>query len=203
MYGEDGWCRSCGVPRGPQIGSLVLERRGMGSVDGAWVPNWHFDVLCLDRDLADEAGRRFNVDLRELEWRGQPVARAVQMVIPTVGDFWFEPAELRTMTEKQHGVAGATCSACGVWRWMPLPLSLLPPLRLSPEFGDDVDIAASPEWFGDGWNAYREILVRRELAELMVAASPKDLEIVPVEDRRVDVGRPWWRAVSGWRGTSG
>ena len=41
-------------------------------------------------------------------------------------------------------------------------------------------IAASPEWFGDGWSAFREILVRRELAELIVASSPRDFRIQEV-----------------------
>lgn len=38
----------------------------------------------------------------------------------------------------------------------------------------DVDVAASPEWFGDSRNAYRQIVVRRELAQLVVDASPRD-----------------------------
>jgi hypothetical protein len=27
LFGEDGWCRSCGVPRHPQTGSLILQRK--------------------------------------------------------------------------------------------------------------------------------------------------------------------------------
>ena len=38
---------------------------------------------------------------------------------------------------------------------------------------DGHDVVASPEWFGDGWKAYREVLFRRELAELIVAANPR------------------------------
>jgi hypothetical protein len=41
----------------------------------------------------------------------------------------------------------------------------------------DFDVAASPEWFGDGWNSYRQILVRRELAELLAGASPRDFKV--------------------------
>jgi hypothetical protein len=43
-----------------------------------------------------------------------------------------------------------------------------------------LDVAASPEWFGDGWNAYRRIVVRRELAQLVVDASPRDFRIEEV-----------------------
>lgn len=38
MFGEDGWCRSCGVPRRPQSGSLVLQRKG-AVAEGVWIPN--------------------------------------------------------------------------------------------------------------------------------------------------------------------
>lgn len=41
----------------------------------------------------------------------------------------------------------------------------------------DVDIATSPEWFGDGLEAFRQVLVRRQLAEIIAAASPKDFLI--------------------------
>jgi hypothetical protein len=44
-------------------------------------------------------------------------------------------------------------------------------------FSDGVDVAASPEWFGDGWQAFRQILFRRPLAELIANASPRDFRI--------------------------
>lgn len=44
MYGEDGWCRACGVPQRAQCGSMVLQRKGL-TVAGAWVPNWQFDTI--------------------------------------------------------------------------------------------------------------------------------------------------------------
>lgn len=36
---------------------------------------------------------------------------------------------------------------------------------------------ANPEWFGNGWKAFRQVLVRRELAELLAAASPRDFKV--------------------------
>ena len=70
---------------------------------------------------------------------------------------------------------------------MPLSFAPVPPLtdevlpRLLDVAGlEDVDVAASPEWFGDGWNAYRQILVRRELAQLVVDAGPRDFRIQEV-----------------------
>ena len=52
MFGKGGWCRSCGTPLHAQSGSLVLQRRGL-TVSGAWVPNWQFDVICMEQSLAD------------------------------------------------------------------------------------------------------------------------------------------------------
>lgn len=105
-----------------------------------------------------------------------PLGEAMQISVPSVGDAWFDPDELRERMVARHGSAGATCSACGIWRWLPLGYGDLPPLRIVPGLGD-VDVAASPEWFGDGWESYRQILWRRELAELLVQASPRDFKI--------------------------
>ena len=55
--------------------------------------------------------------------------------------------------------------------------AVYPPLLDVPGL-DAVDVAASPEWFGDGLKAFRLLLFRRELADVLVAASPRDFEIV-------------------------
>ncbi len=184
MFGEDGWCHSCGVPKGPQSGSLVLQRRGL-RVEGAWVPNWQFDVICMTAELGRVAAERFRLETRVVRWPAGPVGDVVQIVIPVVGKSWFDPEELRAEAIKRHGVDGARCEACGVWRWMPLVLEMLPPFRITPPLPDDVAIAASPEWFGSGYSAYREVIMKRELAEFLVEASPRDffipsdIEIIP------------------------
>ena len=178
MFGEDGWCRSCGVPKHSQTGSIVLQRKGM-NVEGGWVPNWQFDVICLAGSIARQAASQFALDLRPVAWHPSAPGDAMQVVVPTVGDSWFDHAELRAKAVERHGEAGAACSECGVWRWMPLTFGFLPPLRIAPGLGD-VDIAASPGWFGDGWKAFRQILVRRELADLIARASPKDFKVQAV-----------------------
>lgn len=184
MYGEAGWCRSCGVPRRSQSGSLVLRRKNF-KVEGAWMPYWQYDALCLEATLADEIARRFRVELVEVEWHASYAGHAKQIVAPTVGDAWFDPHELRKRARAQHGVPGAECPECGVWRWLPLGFELtlpgrkevLPPLREVPEF-DHFDVLASPEWFGDGMSAFRQILLRREVASIICAASTRDFRIV-------------------------
>lgn len=179
MFGEDGWCRSCGVPKHPQTGSLVLQRKGM-PIEGAWVPNWQFDAYCLERTLAEQTAGRFRLDLLPVRSHTAAPAEAMQIVVPSVGDRWFDHDELSESATNRHRRAGAKCADCGVWRRMPLRFrSNLPPLRITPGLGD-ADIAASPEWFGDGWKAFRQILVRRELAELIVKASPRDFKIQEV-----------------------
>lgn len=180
MFGEDGWCHACGVPKHPQSGSIVLQRKGFKDVEGGWVPNWQFDVICVEAAVADQAAAQFNLDVRPVRWSPTSPGDAVQIVVPTVGDVWFDHDELRVKATERHGVAGAACAECGVWRWMPLAFGFLPPLRIAPSLGEDVDIAASPEWFGDGWKAFRQILVRRELAELIAASSPRDFRVQPV-----------------------
>ena len=117
MFGDDGWCHSCGVPRRPQTGALTLQRKGLAPLKGVWMPNWQFDAICLERSVAAEIPDRFNVELREVAWHGTAPGEAMQLVAPSVGDAWFDPDELRKKATARHGTPGATCPECGVWRW--------------------------------------------------------------------------------------
>src|SRR5215207_801246 len=119
MYGADGWCGSCSVPRHPQCGSLVLQRKSF-KVHGAWTPYWQYDAICLEAGLADEIAGRFGVDLVDVEWHASSPGHARQIIAPAVGAAWFDPGQLRTRTVAQHGTPGAACAACGVWRWLSL-----------------------------------------------------------------------------------
>ena len=56
---------------------------------------------------------------------------------------------------------------------MPLRGDLLPPLRVR-EHELSGDAVASPAWFGDGCQSFRQTLVRRSLGELLAHASPRD-----------------------------
>jgi hypothetical protein len=116
------------------------------------------------------------VDLHEVVWHGSPLGGASQILVPTIGESWFNADELGSAAVARHGITGVECASCRLWRWMPLSFDLLPPLRISPSLGD-VDIVASPEWFGDGWKAFRQVLVRRGLAEMIAGASPKDFAV--------------------------
>ncbi len=180
LFGENGWCRGCGVPRHAQSGPLTLQRTDL-TVAGAWVPNWQFDVICMERSLAEQAAARFDLDLRPVGWPRSSSGDAMQIVIPTVGQSWFDPAELHAEAIKRHGLAGATCRMCGVWRWMPLVFGVLPPLRISSAELGSHGAVASREWFGDGMKTFRQVLVRRGLAELLAKASPRDFKVVEVE----------------------
>jgi len=181
MYGETGWCHSCGVPQLPQGGSLVLQRRSL-TCTGVWLPNWQFDAICLDAEVATAVRARFGVELRPVAWPRTPLGEAYQIVAPTVGSSWFDPEMLRERTIARHGRDGARCPVCGTWRWLPLTPAMLPPLDFEPALGD-VDVAASPEWFGDGCSARRQILVSRGLAELLASSSPRDLAIQELDGR--------------------
>jgi hypothetical protein len=153
---------------------MVLQRRNL-TIAGAWVPNWQFDTICLEQSLAQKAASLFRLELLPVEWPGAAPGDAMQIVIPSVGDAWFDPDELEAAAVAQHGSAGSRCSECGIWRWLPLSAGTVP-LLIKPGLGD-TEIAASPEWFGDGRQSFREVLVRRELAELLVAESPRDFKI--------------------------
>jgi hypothetical protein len=173
MFGEDGWCHSCGVPQREQSGALVLQQRGLKSAVGAWVPNWRFDAFCVDGELASQVRERFRVQVLEIEWHGAAVGPAYQLVVPTTSPDWFDHEALAAAARARHGDTGRACPACGTWRWYPVPAQELPPARQSAAWADH-DAVASPEWFGDGLKAFRVVRFTRGLAELLQQASPRD-----------------------------
>jgi hypothetical protein len=176
MFGEDGWCHACGTPLREQCGPLTLKPGGMSPLRGAFVPNWRFDVVCLEDSLASAATDRFNLNVLEVAWQGPQPGTAKQIVIPSVGDSWYDQEALVAATIETHGSTGNACPSCGTWRWLPLGYDALPQLVPSAPL-EGFDVCASPEWFGDGYKSFRQILIRRELAQLIVEASPQDFRV--------------------------
>lgn len=158
--------------------AAISSSRAKGSTEkGRGCPNWQFDAICLSHPLADVVRADFDVELRRVDWRRHAGSSVFQIVAPRVGAEWFDEAELRPAAVAVHGVDGARCEVCGVWRWLPLALDALPPQRIDLDATTSVGVAASPEWFGDGLQAFRELRVRRELAELLCQASPRDFSL--------------------------
>lgn len=179
MYGEEGWCRACGVPKHEQTGSIVLQRKGLTSVCGGWVPNWQFDVYCLDADLAATAAKRFEVALRPVRWPRNPPGDASQIVIPSTDQPWFDPQMLTERISRVHGQAAETCATCGVTRWLPVGMDILPSPPTD-RLGGDPPVLASPEWFGAGKQSFHQILWRRDFADFLLESSPRDFRIQEV-----------------------
>jgi hypothetical protein len=175
MFGPDGWCRSCGVPQHRQTGSLMIQgsKFPTGSV---WMPNWHFDVVCLSGEVAHEVRSNFRVHLLPVR-KPRGDTGVVQIVAPTTANRWYAEAELAERATRLHPEPGKRCAVCGVWRWLPIPDEELPPARVETSWST-LDVVASPESFGDGWSAFRDLLFRRSLAQALVAASPRVWSIV-------------------------
>jgi hypothetical protein len=119
-FGEDGWCHACGVPKGPQTGSIVLQPKGFKVAEGGWVPNWQFNAICLESSLAEDAASRFQLDLLKVEWHGVPSGQAQQIVVPSVGESWFDHDELsvrRSTNTAQREPGVLTAARGGGCRW--------------------------------------------------------------------------------------
>jgi hypothetical protein len=146
MFGEDGWCRCCGVPKHGQSGSLVV--RGSRFPAGpVWMPNWQFDVVCLRADVASEVRSRFRLDLLPVRKpRGEDTG-VVQIVAPTTARPWYDEADLAERTRSRHGETGSRCVDCRARRWYAVPDEDLPAARAEASWSM-LDVVASPEWFG-------------------------------------------------------
>jgi hypothetical protein len=101
MFGEDGWCRVCGIPQREQRGDLILQRSGL-KVAGAWVPNWQFDAYCVERSLAEEIAARFGVRLRNVGWPRGGNGDVMQTVPTVVGDPWYDDSSLASAAATRH-----------------------------------------------------------------------------------------------------
>lgn len=155
MYGEDGWCRSCGIPTLHQSGPLVLQAKGMAQSKGAWAPHWRYDSLCLSEELALETAGQFSVDLREVGWRNRDRPDKAFQIVPAVSpEPWFDAGALSETLVAEHGTSGAECSACGVWRWMPLSSEELPLPTIEISQGD---VAATPSGSAMGSSRFENL----------------------------------------------
>ena len=170
VYGADGWCRACGVPKHEQTGSLVM-RASKFPTSAFWMPNWLFDRLCVR--LPDALAVIDAYALRTLPVVKPKATTDVVSLLPVLTQSpWFDASALARAVGARHGHTGSRCDACGVWRWFPLPFDELPDPGLA-HVADDVHLVSSPEWFGDGMSARREIRARRPLAEALAALNPR------------------------------
>ena len=115
MFDDDGWCRSCGIPTREQSGSLVLQTKGMSKAEGAWVPYWRYDAICLSEELASEVADRFVVELREVEWRGRGAPRPASQIVAACGsERWFDETAQTNASDCVHDASfGSRSDALG------------------------------------------------------------------------------------------
>lgn len=183
MYGEDGWCRGCGTPTNEQSGALVIQGSGFPKAD-VWMPNWRYDVVCVSARLATEITERFNVNLGEVHTPRNGPTGAKQILPARMVEAWHHPEALaraaRARLSKYEGErTGSTCGECNRWKWLPVRADEAP--IITSAVTSTFDAIASPEAFGDGLSSFRHLLFRRPLGEALVAATPRNWDLVEVE----------------------
>ena len=183
MYGDDGWCRGCGTPLVEQSGALVIQGSKFPSAE-VWMPNWLFDVVCVSAAVADDLQGRFAIHLGEVQKpRKGPTGVKQILPAPTV-EPWYRQEALAQAVRARHGQhngdrTGSTCDHCGRWKWLPVSENEAP--LVGTALVSDSDVISSPETFGDGLKSLRHLLFRRPLGETLVAASPRNWDLVDVE----------------------
>lgn len=183
MYGDDGWCRGCGTPLVEQSGPLVMQGRKFPTAE-VWMPNWRFDVICASERLAADISERFDVGLGTVH-KPRKGPTGVRQILPTqTVDSWHRHEELALAVRARHGEhegerTGSSCGTCGRWKWLPVS-EYEAPIVASAVVATS-DVIASPETFGDGLKSFRHLLFRRPLGETLVAASPRNWDLVEVK----------------------
>lgn len=183
MYGDDGWCRRCGTPLVEQAGALVIQGRKFPSAD-VWMPNWLYDVVCVSARLAADITERFTVDLGEVHKPRIGPTGVKQLLPAQTVEPWHRHEELARAVRARHSEhdgdrTGSSCRLCGRWKWLPVSESEVP--ITASALVSTSDVIASPETFGDGMKSFRNLLFRRPLGETLVAASPRNWDLVEVE----------------------
>jgi hypothetical protein len=125
--------------------------------------------------VAERVVERFDVRFMDVGWPKGPVGGAKQMIPVVTEEPWFDPGVLAPLVfDSRYGRSGLECPVCGVWKWWPIQ-DVWPQVMLS--VGEDRPVIGSPEWFGGGGRAFHELLMVRELAELLCELSPRNLWI--------------------------
>lgn len=183
MYGEDGWCRECGTPLGPQIGPLTIQGSGFPTAE-VWIPNWQYNAVCVSKSLAEKLKKGFDLTLRDVN-KPRDGPTGVQQIIPSISERpWYAKRALSKAVLKRHSkngakTAGNRCPACGVFKWFPIGEQ---EAAIDPDSLDgNASVVASAEQFGDGKSSFRHLLFRRDLAIALVEANPRTFSSVEVE----------------------
>lgn len=171
------------MPLVEQTGPLFVQGSKFPSAE-VWMPNWLFDVVCVSAQLAASLVERFALDLREVHKPRTGPAGAMQMLPTRTAEAWHRPDELAQAIRARHSEdtgerTGSTCPQCRHWRWLPVGEQEAPVRAGS--VASTSDLIASPEVFGSGLGCFRHLLFRRALGETLVAASPRNWDLVEVE----------------------
>lgn len=185
-YGSSGWCHECGTPTQEQTGALTIQGSKFPT-SPVWMPNWMYDVVCVDAAIATEIIRGFEVQLGDIHKPRTGATGAMQIIPSVTANEWHDPAELAEAVIARHGDSngdrtGNRCGACETWKWLPVGEDEAS-VRLSALEGASGDVVASPETFGDGLVSFTHLLFRRALGELLVAAHSRHWSLVEVSFR--------------------
>ena len=163
-------CR-CGV-HGRQHASFRIEKRPRLGGHQFFCLHWtqeYFAVPDVFSTFAEEGITGYE------EW---PLLRskqavetsAAQIYIPTVSSAVYRPAEPGRRER---------CPQCGTVKYN---VHRLGPMQVSAEFlAEETDLVRSRDWYGDGFEAHREIFATQRVARLILDRGWKGLHMAPVQ----------------------
>jgi len=208
LFGRGNWCPKCGLPSGPRIGSLVLQRAGVVRAGrllrNIWVPYW-MDRICVAMESAEEI-RSLGVSLKPVCWGSGAVAPQVMEIIPTPLEMpLFNPEMVASLSREQEedfdGLfsneetaqrmrelsRSGPCSLCGRWKWRvsgygKLPLRREVVARLA---SADSPIVCGAEAFGYGAEVNHPTLFRSDVVNALLRIDPSGLDVADIPDEVV------------------
>jgi hypothetical protein len=157
-YRSIGRCSDCGVGRS-QVAPFKVRSKYFRESDVCCTLEWIHDVAIVPSSIFHEHAAPFQIASRPLlDFRtAAPLTDWCQMVPQAVVDFAASPPATELLASR--------CLTCGANKWRMSPGSAIAEPASPPGWAAFVQ---SSDWFGEGAFAFQPLLIRRDLARILI-----------------------------------
>jgi hypothetical protein len=160
------WCETCGVGM-RQKAPFQMKREPKWGRRAIMQLHWVYDELFVTPEVWSRVFKQAGVACRPvLNTKGAELQTVVQLVVDVA------------MSVMADGLPAAQCERCGRTKYLPFTRGPFPAFRSEPT----VSMVRTVEYFGDGGQADRPLIVSQAIARALTDASVRGAELWPVAD---------------------
>jgi len=171
-YDQTQYCKQCGCGL-TQKAPFQMRGEPRWGRNTVLQLNWVFDEYFVRSEYFAETLEPLGIVARPvIDRKGQRLTTAVQLVVS-------DEVGLRNESLRR-----SQCPACGRTKYFPSPRGYFPS-TLNEATGD---VVKTKEWFGDGANAYHDVLVSHRVASTLITHGVRGITFRPVESSDASSG---------------